>query len=343
MALYTFSDLKALVGKYARRTGSDVECGDPVAALANKAHSRLCQRRESSEYRERVIRAWTDNGMIALPRGVEMVIQCNVDGQPRKAFDRAYEFTEFGPGEIGAEGGGSYVDLQLEGRHFPTFYDPPDASAVHLLAFCSDERDLGAAITIHGYGTHNEFVVDQVGIGESIACQIFRENQRGAIDSNNLIKSTKQYHTITAVQKARTHGFISLIGHRTVENGGNPDSHGDWYNLARYRPDETKPVYARYRVLNHDCANGHCLLLHCRLGHEDYIFDSDALIIQNMHALEFMAQACVLQDAEQINESLNYEVMAIQQLTNHNASVRQKDAINQTSIRTTFRMRRGIV
>ncbi len=302
--------------------GAGLASNNPkVVDAINEAIMRLLPKINASGTMAR-FRFYINNGTITMPREVHSIVKVCVDDLPVNIFNRWYEFLNFGPG--GMDGNqSSSNDLIDLGDGFCTHSDIHTARHI-LVVGGAEEQD--AKIWIIGLDENGEEVRTGGEPGEEVL-----------IKKNMPHYSKRKFSAITNVIKPKTNGYVYLSAY-------DPDPIAR-FDLATYHPDETNPMYRRYRVTAVcQCKQAltNCALCsfkdNCRaytncaftgtsstppytatalvkLRYIPLSYDTDPLLIQNLPAIKMMLQAIRRLDAGEFAIGKAFETSAVQALS----------------------------
>lgn len=157
-----------------------------------------------------------DDGVITLPREVEVPLKINIDGNPSFSRDRLYEFTQNGPGSETERVGWTWEDKGTT----PLFRDIPEGETLTVNSSAADD---GKQITFTFLGTPDAAVNDRF---------------KSTLTLNHLAAPVVPFvfSTPIAVAKDITAGYVTVL---TVESST---------ILAQLSPQEADPSYRRIRL-----------------------------------------------------------------------------------------------
>jgi hypothetical protein len=259
------------------------------------------------------MRFFVNNNSISMPYNVERIVSVDIDNQPSRVFDRAYEFLEGGFGEIPPSGTTYHgKDLEELGQGFPTFFDPPEPSILFAISTSNAEGE----IKIKGFDENG------MEISETLTIGTWKGSVEGQLDGNNLpAMTTQKFAEVTSVAKPETTGYVTLDTY-------DPETSQVYY-LSKYAPNETHPAYCRYKVINsYISKDGTCnnnILCLVKLKHVDMSEDDDVLVVQNIDAIKSMVIAIREEDANRLENAMSYEAKAVAML---NESMQNSTTIN---------------
>lgn len=331
--LFTVSDARTAIAPYVEAGACPTSSA--VLSVINEATQRLMNKATWWNLR-RIIRFYTTNNTITMPREVEKVLKVTAENVPVRNFNMAYEYLEGGPGEQ-CPTGGSNRDLLDMGDGWPIFFDIPapdtttttDGGPCQLVAFSTNIGDVDREMTIFGVDSYSADICGVAGTpGVALPITQWDGGVEGSVREPDLSLAanhitTQSFKEITGVVKPVTLGHVCLY---TYE----PTTHR-MYFLAKYHPDETRPSYRRYRIFCpglSDYSNIGCLV---QLRYVPMIRDSDVLLIQNLGALKLMAMAIREENDRNLSNAEVYEQKAYRVLNEEQQAKSNNDVILQMS------------
>lgn len=312
--LLTLEVARTELGRYVENGTCDAAMID---ARINEAVQRLILKPEmqNSPRLMHTMRISVCNQEFALPRGVEKIIGVNINGVPTNIFHRMYQFMSSGPGDLDYRTWASmYTDLMDLGEAPYQFEIPMnDGNGYQLVAFTTNQNDLGTPIKIRGYGKSGKEVV------ESLPINMFKGGEEGVIGGSweSQAITSVPYRQITSINKPQTSGYITLYA---VE----PSTNKMWL-VGQYHPAETLPSFRRYRITNKSyatsderiCTNILALVL---CGYTKLTEDDDIIAIDNLPALKNMMIAIDAENVGDLNKATAYESNAVRLLSEAKAN-----------------------
>lgn len=290
---------------------------DPtVITDINMAIERLMFKPNNWTYTTRNIIMCAPNGQLTLPREVAKIIKCRQNGAFREVQSRWFEYNSNGPGLLEDQ---SYTKLSsIFDRGFAcTQYDIPYGMPMYLSVVSDQEEDKDARILFRGYDETKR----EVRFGN-----IFGEYLPICGGTQETLWITKNYFSsISFIQKSVTKGYVYVSAILPSE--------GIRYFLGSIHPDETEPHYRRYFIKEISCdpevdsegvrvyPTPYRIDAFCRLTYIPAVHSSDVLLIQHTGALKMMLKALRLEDAEKLNEALEYEANAERLLNEQTATL----------------------
>jgi len=301
--------------------GSGLTATNPkVVSAINEAIMRLLPK-VSAEGTMGRMRFYVNNGTITMPREVQTLRRVNVDANPVNIFSRWYEFLNYGPGTMddNESSTNDFIDL---GDGFCTHSDVHTARQILVVAG-AEEQD--KTIRIIGNDENGLEVRTNNEPGEAVP-----------IRKGLPAYTVNKFSAITSVVKPKTNGYVYLSAYA-------PDPLVR-YDLATYHPDETNPMYRRYRVtaicqcksaltncalceFKDTCAAyTNCALTEdsttppytvtalVKLRYLPLTYDTDPLLIQNLPAIKMMLQAIRRLDAGDFATGKAFETSSVNTL-----------------------------
>lgn len=283
--MITFGEAKTFLAKYAGKAGS---CRDDaiVDLFVKSVVQELLNRGANGNVRKWVF--YTQNGMVTLPPDLQIPTHIRIDGPygsggaPGQVYDKFYEFyedatlTNCNPWEAGA------VE---EVNNYFTQYDMPLCGA-RILAIPRCQEDADAKLVILGLDKSKK--------------EVWMPKQSGGKDKGeelSICKDEPKYTVqdfvqITGIEKPVTKDYVRLYWYV-------PDT-GKKGLLAELRPNETRPVFRRARILGVDCNTCSKVTVLGRVRFYDNYVDSDIIPITSLRALKLMAQTLQAEDNDNI-------------------------------------------
>lgn len=287
-----------------------------IVARINEATRRLLERPNTPVNVVRWMRYCTKNNTITLPREAEKILYSDLNGIPKPIFDVPYEFLTDGPGAMDPWDCRQY--LMDMGDGFPTFFDIPSLvtpdegvdecddfthDPMKIIAVSTSASDRNREIRLLGKDDMSADILTTGVPGEVLRIGVWENGVEGTLNTNDLPpRTTQEFMDITGVIKPVTVGYVSLYTY-------DEDTHR-MYFLAKYHPDETRPGYRRYKVLNPNFEEGTCIKVLVRLRYVPAKHDNDVLIIQNLGALKLMLMAISRENEREFEEAQAYEAKA---------------------------------
>lgn len=279
--ILTFGDAKNLLSRYAGKAGS---CqNDKVVDLFVKSViQELLNRGANGSVRKWVLH--TQNAMITLPPDLQLPTNIRIDscegGRPGNVYDKFYEFYEEStladcqPWERGA------VE---EINNYFTQYDIP-LCGTRILAIPRCREDSDAHLVIQGIDTDRKEVWFPTEAGGK---------HKGKGEYLSLNKDDPKYTAsiftkITGIEKTVTKDYIRLYWY--VPETGKKGL------LADLRPNETRPVFRRARIVGVECNKVAKVTILGRVRFYDNYVESDIVPITSIRALKLMAQTLQAED-----------------------------------------------
>ena len=255
---------------------------------------------------------------LALPETVESVIRVTANGNTAYVRGVGYEFLDSGPGEEMSHAGRSAgQDLKDMGDGFPTFY-PVGADPRRLIAMSDNPADIGKEIRVRGYDAMSCTITDN-GPGEMLKISGWQGGIEGEIDSTTVSLTKNEFQEVTSIIKPATTGHISFYSYDT-----------DTYDLgflSKYAPHETQPGYRRYQITNKAFSASTYINTLVKLRHVPLRHDSDPLMIQSLHALQYMCQSLHEQSSGNQKASMAFQAQAVRALLKQSTNKQTDEAI----------------
>ena len=333
---FTLQDARDFVKRF-------VEAGTCNTQLIDDRINEACRRllvKADLPYTTRQLRMRTDNGCFPLPREVEKVIWVNFDNYPGRVFNQHYEFLSSGPGEINAHRPGSGIKDLVDAGLYAFMFDMPSIET--LTGECCTDRTLGEGLNIIAvsdsaadtnlsvtiYGT-NRLQMDLP--SEDLQINQWSGGVEGQLDigggwsDSAVIKtSTQLYRELKAWKKPVTTGYVSLYA---IEKSSNKM----WF-LAKAHPDDTRPMWRRYKITNRSCGGVEdcsCILMLVKLKWVKMTRADDILCVQNLDAIKQMVISLREENAGKLQDAILYEQNAERLL---NAQIKEHEVAGGTPI-----------
>lgn len=315
--LYTLQDARTLVAPFVD-SGS---CSLPVVdARIDEAIRRLLVKAEWS-HTVREMQVHVRKRCFPMPREVEKVLRVDIDGSPANAYNQYYQYMSNGPGDLDFRSGFGVCRDLVDLGDFPFMYDIPSALTSEgrvtlcykIMAFSTEPEDRGRLCYIRGRDYLNQPVDGGTSVflpGESIPINQWTGGQEGTITAHwaELGQSASTYRELTAFSKVPTKGHVTLYAVDTATNS--------MYFLAKYHPDDTTPLFRRYRITNASCGDcGTYIRALVKLRHIPATRADDTLLIQQLDALKLMTIAITKENQGALDQALAYESQAVRLLT----------------------------
>lgn len=286
--MLTFIRAREKLAKYVRGGvhPMDQRCADRI----NLAIERLMNQKD---YKHTLIRArfcgW--NGFITLPRHIECIRRCRVNGFFKSIRPAWFEFMESGPGFVYDQSWLDPVDMGM----YPTHFDVPEGSGdgFNIMVNSMVEEAPSASITIFGLNQYGQEVVTDGVLGETMPIR------------RTVGMYTKTLFTaITGVTKTKTSGHVYLS---TI----NPDT-AERFHLAEYHPFDMVPMFRRYQygAWRSDRLVPERIEALCKLKFVEAVDDNEILLVQNEGAIQAMMQAMNCEDERDNTNAEVYDLRA---------------------------------
>lgn len=299
--MITFSDAKSYLAEFVG-TGYCPTHPD-VARDINDACRRLLQAADS-DYGLDILRIWTQNNSITLPREYVAARMVRIGYEPREIYSPSFEFLQNGPTNL-FNTGTSFIS---EGVGHPCFFEIPRDKAYGLFAVSTDPQDVTKSLSIRCLNNDGSLVLSSASPDLSLPIAHWNGGSEGSLtyQPTNALSTT-----VGAVKQvllpAGLRGYISFYAI-------DPDEGYMWF-LSRYHPDETRPGYQRYRlprfvkgedsdgIRGTGATDGLFVECLCKKRHIDMTRDNDLLSVQNMDAVKLMVMAIQNENNREINLS----------------------------------------
>lgn len=308
--IITFGDAKTALARHVR-TGRCPDNAD-VAFDINEACDRLL-RAQDTLYSLDILRIWTQNNSISLPRGYVSARMVRIDYIPRSIQTVPYEFLEFGP----RNATNAHTQLVDEGVGHPCFFNVPSDQEYGLFCASSEQEDEVQSLQFRAIRNDGSMILLDGSPDLTLPIKFWNGGAEGSLT----YQPTNQFSTTVSkvTQVLLPSGLKGYISFYAVD----PDDGSMWF-LSRYHPEETRPAYRRYRLPNFnngtvfgsttrgtDPEDGLCVECLCKKEHVTMSRDNDILTVQNLEALKLMLMAIHWEDSD-INKSAVYKQLALE-------------------------------
>lgn len=257
------------------------KAGKCASSDENRAFVMTCLKRALMQGAYGNLREWefcTQRGCFTLPPDLAVPLKVTIFGYPERVWSKWYNYYDSAPRTLKGCKDAIMVAPGIieESNDYFTVYDlPPCGARISAIPLGQEAPD--ANIIIQGVDRQGRQIsVDRNGTmigGEYLS-----------INKDKPTFSTQCFIKITGVQKTRTKNYVRLYWYvpETKEQG----------LLAEYRPNDTNPVYRRYRVpvLCDDKRELARVRVLGRVADPDYYHDNDVLPITNLDLLQKVAQ-----------------------------------------------------
>lgn len=326
-SLFTLSDARSFVARFVEAGSCDQTTID---SRIYEALRRLMVKADWP-YTTQTVRIRVNNQSFPLPRECESIRWANIENEAAGVFSQSYEFMASGPGEVKHREITSGLRDLVDMGYWPSMYDIPPVEefaedhadctdrTLHtdlwkLVAFSTEQVDTTGALTLFGtHGYHNEVNGSPASNlfvpGESLLVNRWENGIEGTIHGplSTCTLSTSCFRHLQSWKKPVTKGYISLYA-------CNPENNY-MYFLAKAHPDETVPVWRRYKVsgmaLSGDASS---ILAHVKMKALKLTRADDILPIQNLDALKMMVIALREENSGNLQQAAAYEGSAVRLL-----------------------------
>jgi hypothetical protein len=260
----------------------------------------------------RKVRARVQNQTFCVPWEVEKIIGLNIDGTPAEVMTDYYEFLSSGPGELDVRSVMAASRNCVDQGEFPTQFDAPiivrdgvTDPGTYLMAFAPEIHDTANPLLVLGYGDKMEAV------RETLQINRWAGGIEGSIvNIAGTARSSALFRQVTQVHKSVSTGYVSLYCYDAVTQA--------MYFLSKMGPEETVPMYRRYRLT--DCQECAVVNMLVKLRFRRATRETDVLCIQSLAALKNMIMAISMENAKQLQGAVAYEMNAVRLLTEQKAN-----------------------
>ena len=312
--LYTLADARTACKKFVD-AGS---CNNAaIDARINEALERLLAE-QPWEVLRRVVRIAVEGKCFALPWNTEKILWVDVDGDPVRVNNMAYQFMDAGPGDAEFRTtGGLYRDLEDLGDFWPTMYEVPRAfetdagtevgeTGWRIGAFATTTAAGGSSLVLEGV-THDGLMVS-----ETLELHQWAGGVAGQLRGTwgtSIGLSTNSYASLARVRL--TAGRTAYVSLYAVD----PDTNY-MYFLAQYHPSQPSlPQFRRFRINNHSCEDEVNILALVQLRHVPLSLETDILPINSVQAVKLAVMAISKENAEDVDGAMKLMATAIRVLT----------------------------
>jgi len=184
-----------------------------------------------------------------------------------------------------------------------------------LYAFSTEAADAGVEITVRGFGLLAEQLRDGTNVGITFKINRFDGGVEGTIKGawSTLYNSGDQrFRDIEQVHKPVTAGYVTIYAVYPEENR--------MWLVGKYHPDETLPVFTRYRITSKSynnttpsCTN---LLMLVKMRYVPLTRAADVIPLDSLDAIKNMVMAIGYEDARDLQNAVLFEQNAIRLLNN---------------------------
>lgn len=270
----TFAEVKDRVAPYAGRAGKAPSARD-TAIFAHDVMNHLLKSGADAAIRKVYLRA--AQGLIALPPDVETPLKARIGHAVAEVGNRWAEFRSGSQGFEDCPPVGSV--LSEEGTRSPLVYSLPRyGSVVGVEAHCEETGE----VIIQGTDV----------TGRPIFMPLRGEQSPGerlSLKKGKIQYGKAEFADITGVIKPKTNGYVTLYA-------VNPKTDSRLY-LADWGPNETRPMYRRFRVISRNCAPIVDVEMLCRVKLKDTYHDNDLTL--------FDSGVIIMMAAKQLQSELN--------------------------------------
>lgn len=295
--MLTLGDMRSYLAPYV--DGGVCADSPRIPLVLDEVIERLVNKPDiAGRYTVRMVRLGMYGNDITLPRDIRKIIKFRIEGVRASAYTRWFEFMDGGPGDF-SDSCLTAQDLVDRGEHC-TQYDMPTTvddeewtSGFRLMVLSDSAEDPSATLSIRGITPDGREVITEGKFGEPI---LIRETVG--------VYSQATYAAITTIKKPLTNGYVFLYAY-------DPDT-GKAFFLSSFRPDETNPLYRRYRTQgwNYD-EDGEAVyrsvMALVQMRPVPLRADEDIPLIQNRAALKTMIQAVNYYNAGDPKTAVAYE------------------------------------
>lgn len=253
----------------------------------------------------------SNDSCIVLPREFETIEGFTLCSRPGTVRPVWYSYYQNGPGRVRSDGCGNGLNAIDEGTCVS--FENIIGSDKKIRVYADVAEDADAKILLQFYDENGQYVRTQESgtwiNGERVAISTTPQLTTHFVMANGLV----------GVQKPKTNGPVRLYEYDTVNLTQR--------EIAVYEPDETRPLYRRYKLPGLSRTNGCCnnsvnseipqkatVSIIAKLRFIPVANDEDYLQIGNLDALIEMVMALKKSDDDLFEESIAYEARAVQML-----------------------------
>lgn len=273
----------------------------------NQASERLIY---SGKWKGNILKMVFDSseGYITLDPSMLSVLGSTYNRWPTPIFGEFHPYFESGPGNASeaADWLGQLRDMgdgfctQTDIIQYNQYASPPTEAVPGSIVLYCGGSDAGKTVRLYGIQEETgEPVTDENGIeGELVTL------------ASPFVVSAFHYSKLTYVEKDETDA--------AVEAWVAPTGGGDEYQIAYWRPGETRPQYRRYQTGTTEKA----IQVLCQRRFQQMRAETDPVYPGNLAALKFEIQAIVYEDAGYLDKAAVAHGRAIQYLNDEATSSR---------------------
>lgn len=320
--MLTFLDIRNDIAEFVE--GGLSPSDDRVKDRANNIEERLLIRGDWYDT-QRLVKIWVKNNTFALPYFVQRVIAANIGTSPAPTFDLGYEFEDHGPGEHGplepTYSGPALKDIGTS----PCFFDIPPDMPGRLMAFSDAAEDLGKKLTVYAMRANKNQIFTGSTPGFELPILVWNGSppSEGRINGDDVVAGnySEEVQEIEAIRKPITQGYVCLysvhpdiIADPTLLDDEDYAQHHPLWFLGKFHPDERRPTYRRYRVLDKTTRDATSILAWCKLRHVKMTRDDDPGLLRSRDAYVYEAMAMREERNRNTEAGRTFKAMALNEL-----------------------------